>query len=389
MKPKRSAIENFKESIFAVMSKKAAKHGAINLSQGFPDFDGPEWAREALANAALTPGALHQYAPSPGDLELRQLLSESYERNYLQSYHPQNEVTITNGATEAIFCTILSLVNPGDEVIIFEPFYDSYLASIELAGGVAVPVTLHAPDFRFVEAELEAAFSAKTKLVIWNSPHNPTGRVFDRNEIDIVSKLCQKYDTYVLCDEVYEYLTFDDHKHISLAGRTGMRERTVITSSIGKTFGHTGWKIGWTMASAPLTNAIRMVHQFNTFSVNHPAQVAARELIKRLPSYLPEFQETYQKKRDFFYQGLQSLGHSPFKPEGTYFVMCPIDLKLHRNDVGYCQELIETKGVAAIPPSAFYLKSKDGESYLRFCFAKKDETLALALERLGAKPRSH
>lgn len=385
VKSKRSAIENFKESIFAVMSKKAARHGAINLSQGFPDFDGPEWTREALAAAALSPGALHQYAPSPGDLKLRELLSENYERLYSQSYHPQNEITITNGATEAIFCTILSLVNPGDEVIIFEPFYDSYLASIELAGGIPVVVTLHAPEFRFKEEELTRAFSSKTKLVIWNSPHNPTGRVFDRSEIDLVSSLCQKNDCYVLCDEVYEFLTFDDHKHVSLISRAGMRERTIVTSSMGKTFGNTGWKIGWTMAPPALTNAIRMVHQFNTFSVNHPTQVAACELIKRLPEYLPEFRATYQRKRDYFYQGLVSLGYEPFKPEGTYFVMCPIA----GNDVGYCQELIETKGVAAIPPSAFYLKSKDGEGYLRFCFAKKDSTLEMALERLGSKSRPH
>ncbi len=385
MKSKRSAIENFKESIFAVMSKKAQKHGAINLSQGFPDFDGPEWARDALAKAALSTGALHQYAPAPGDLPLRELIAAAYESSQGQFYHPQSEVTITTGATEAIFSSVLALVNPGDEVIIFEPFYDSYLASIEIAGGTPVPVTLHAPDFRFNEAELSRAFSDKTKLVIWNSPHNPTGRVFDRSEIDLISKLCQKHDCYVICDEVYEYLTFDHHTHQSLATRNGMKERTIVISSIGKTFGHTGWKIGWAMAPVALTNALRMVHQFNTFSVNHPTQVAARELLTRLPGYLPEFRETYQRKRDFFCQGLEEMGSHLIRPEGTYFVMVPIESKMERGDIGYCQELIETKGVAAIPPSAFYLNSKDGEKYLRFCFAKKDETLKLALERLGSK----
>lgn len=385
MKSKRAAIENFKESIFAVMSKKAVKHGAINLSQGFPDFDGPEWARDALAKAALSAGALHQYAPAPGDLKLRELIADSFESTQSLSYHPQSEVTITNGATEAIFSSVLALVNPGDEVIIFEPFYDSYLASIEIAGGIPVPVTLHAPEFRFKEEELAGAFSAKTKLVIWNSPHNPTGRVFDRGEIDLISKYCQKYDSYVLCDEVYEYLTFDHHTHQSLVTRAGMRERTIVISSIGKTFGHTGWKIGWALAPMALTNALRMVHQFNTFSVNHPAQVAARELILKLPSYLAEFRETYQRKRDLFCQGLEEMGSNLIRPEGTYFVMVPIESKMERGDIGYCQELIETKGVAAIPPSAFYLNSRDGEKYLRFCFAKKDETLRLALERLGPK----
>lgn len=380
MKQFSKPVEEIKESIFATMTKLANKNQAINLSQGFPDFDGPKWILD-LAKEAMDQGH-NQYAPSPGVLGLRKAISDNFEKFYDLSYDPQNEITITNGATEGIFSTVLALLNPGDEVVVFEPFYDSYIASIEIAGGIPIPVTLHAPNFKWNKEELEKAFSSKTKLVMFNSPHNPTGKVFDQEEMQTLADLVKKHDAYIISDEVYEHLTFDEISHFPMAQIKGMKDRTITISSTGKTFGLTGWKIGWTATSQKISHAIRMVHQFNTFSVSHPFQEAMAFALSHMDGYLEEFKKDYTQKRDLFLEGLLSSGYKPYIPGGTYFIMCPIESHSSLQDVGYCMELIETRKVASIPTSAFYLKSNDGQKYIRFCFAKKDETLKAALQNL-------
>lgn len=380
MKKTAQRIAHFKNSIFGVMSKLAREHQAVNLGQGFPDFDGPEWLKK-IAAEKIDQGH-GQYAPFPGTPSLRQSVSDYYQRLYKLSYNPETEITITVGATEGLFTTITACVDPGDEVIVLEPFYDSYVASIEMAGGVAVPVTMHAPDFSVREAELEAAVSPKTKLLIVNNPHNPTGKVWEKNELEAIARFAVKHDLLVISDEVYEFLLFDGAVHHPLALFPGMFERTFTISSAGKTFGLTGWKTGWICAPQTLSDAVRLVHQYVTFSVATPLQEAVADGLKQLDTYLPVFQKTYKEKRDFFYQGLRNLGFEFAIPRGTYFMMVPIRNKTDLNDVDFAMKLVKEHKLAVVPPSAFYLKSKQGADYLRFCFAKKEETLKAALTNL-------
>ena len=385
MKTFNKQLETFEESIFATISQKAHKVSAVNLGQGFPDFDGPSWLKELCKDSFDSDVVnINQYAPSPGRIELRASIADNFKEFYGEDFDAKDEVTVFNGATEALFCSALALLNAGDEVIVFEPFYDSYLANIKLANATAKVVTLHAPEFRFKLEELEKAFSDKTKMIYLNSPHNPSGTVFTRAELEQISTLCKKWDVYVVSDEVYEHLTFDDHKHIPISTLPGMKERTITISSMGKTFGFTGWKIGWALAPKELSHALRMVHQFNTFSVCHPIQLGISKGLKKLKDYLPEFKELYRKKRELLLDGLESSGFSPIKPQGTYFTLCKIPNE-QMNDVQYCYHLIEKYKVATIPPSSFYLESKDGQKYVRFCFAKSNEVLLEAIKNLQAK----
>nr|BDT29746.1 methionine aminotransferase [Bacteriovorax sp. HI3] len=377
MKPLNNTVEQFTESIFSTMTKMAMENKAINLSQGFPDFDGPSWVSD-LAVKALKE-AKNQYAPSMGVLSLREAIAHNYARFYNYQVNPLSEVVVTNGATEAIFCACLALLNPGDEVVVLEPFYDSYLASIKLAGAKAIPVTLKAPEFHFDIEELKAAISDKTKLLIVNNPHNPTGKVFTAEEIKIIGDLAKKHDFYLLSDEVYEFLTFDV-AHKPTATYEDLKERTITISSTGKTFGLTGWKIGWAIGPAALIKAIHNVHQFSTFCVAHPLQVAMAEALMKMDEYLVEFRADYKKKKELLVTGLKELGFNVLSPKGTYFAMAL--LPEGENDIDYCKKLIVEKKVATIPTSAFYIKSDEGSRMIRFCFAKKDETLLGALENL-------
>lgn len=381
MKALAERTNSFKDSIFAVMSKLALENNAINLSQGFPDFDGEDFVKE-MATKAIEDGK-NQYAPFPGILELRQEISHYQKEYYGMDYNPVSEISIATGATEAIFTTIMSLVNPKDEVIVFEPFYDSYIASIEMAGGIVVPITLHAPDFSYNKEELKNKINSKTKLIIINTPHNPTGKIFSESELKFISEIAIENDLYVMSDEVYEFLTFDENKHFSIARFEGMKERTVVISSAGKTFGVTGWKVGWALSSEKLSDMFRKTRQYITFSVSTPMQYAVCEALKKRNNYLPRFKKLYQEKRDLFCKGLRELGFEFKDPQGTYFVMLPIHQKTSKKDIEFCRELIEKNKVATIPPSTFYQVSKEGEGYLRLCFAKKDETLIEALKNLA------
>lgn len=384
MKSPAKRLDGFKDSVFGTISKLAREHKAMNLGQGFPDFDGPHWLMD-LVTEKMKAGE-NQYAPFPGSVNLRQEVSNYYKKFYGLSYDPDTEITISVGATEGIYLVITAMIGAGDEVIVLEPFYDSYVSSIKLAGGTPVPVTMHAPDFTVDMNELKKAITPQTKMLILNNPHNPSGKMWTKEELEEVGKLCIENDLYLLSDEVYEFLTFDGKKHIPSATLEGLKERTITISSAGKTFGLTGWKIGWICANPEVSRACRLVHQYVTFSVSTPMQEAVAEGLKRLDSYLPEFVSLYQGKRDFFYGELKKLGFDFKSPEGTYFMMVPIRKKTDLKDVEYSLKLIRENRVATVPPSAFYLKSTEGEDYLRFCFAKKEETLRQASEWLRVAP---
>jgi aspartate/methionine/tyrosine aminotransferase len=373
-------IEGLGQSIFSVMTRLAVEHDAVNLGQGFPDFDGPGWLIDEY-NRALRSGR-NQYAPMQGTAVLRRAIA-GYQREYWSlDWDAEEEITVTAGATEALLSAILALVDPGDEVILFEPFYDAHLADVRLAGATPRFVTLHAPDFRIEAQALQAVITPRTRMIILNTPHNPTGRVFSKDELSVVSAAAIEHDLLVLSDEVYEFLTYGNARHIPIASLPGMRERTVTVSSTGKTFGMTGWKIGYAMAAGPLSAAIRGVHQFATFAVNTPAQLAMSQALGRLGEYLPEFRAMYQGKRDLLLHGLADTGYKCIEPEGTFFTMMNIPATVGRGDVELAEHLIREYRVAVIPPSVFYGHSDEGTSMLRLCFAKREETLVEGLKRL-------
>jgi aspartate/methionine/tyrosine aminotransferase len=379
MKKFADRTQYFATSIFAKMSQKARQVGAINLSQGFPDFDGPQFIKDAASNYIAQ--GHNQYSMYPGVEPLRQNISNYFQNFYNLSYDPETDITVTVGATEAIFASIMTLVTPGDEVIVFEPVYDSYLSSIRMAGGIPVPVTLQAPTFEFDPDDLKKAVTDKTKLIIMNNPHNPSGKVFSQEQLQQIAGVAVENDLYVISDEVYEFLVYQG-KHTPIASLSGMQERTVTISSAGKTFGLTGWKIGWCCSSKKITEMIRSVHQYITFSVATPLQMAMADGLASLDKYIPDFIQLYDEKRKYFYEVLKGLGYDFTIPEGTYFMMVPIDKHTTKNDVDYCLELMEQKKVASIPPSAFYLKTNQGQKYLRFCYAKKQSTLEQAAANL-------
>ncbi len=380
MKDTALRIADFKDSIFGVISRIARENNAVNLGQGFPDFDGPEFLKD-IVYKKMQEGH-NQYAPFQGTPTLRNEISNYYKKFYELDYNAESEVTVTVGATEAIYVAITALINPGDEVIVLEPFYDSYIASIKMAGGVAVPVTMHAPGFTVDSQELQKAITSKTKLLILNNPHNPTGKVWSKEELLQVTQIAEKNDLYIMSDEVYEFLVFDDAQHIPTATLPGLRDRVITISSAGKTFGLTGWKIGWICANEKISKACRLVHQYVTFAVSTPMQEGVAEALRMLPDYLPGFRSLYKGKRDYFYAEMMKLGFEFSLPKGTYFMMAPIGKKTNLKDVDYAMKLITERKVATVPPSAFYLKSTEGEKFLRFCFAKKDETLKSAIANL-------
>ena len=374
-------IKGMGTSIFSTMSRLAFENNAVNLGQGFPDFDGPLWLMEE-AFKAMKEGK-NQYAPTQGILSLRKAISDIQKKYYGMDRNPDSEITITAGATEALYSTFQALINEGDEVIMFEPFYDSYQADVILAGGIPKYVTLKKPDFNFDFDELEQSITEKTKIIVINTPHNPTGKVYTFEELEFISKLAIKHNLLVVSDEVYEFLTFDNAKHIPIATLEGMKDRTITISSAGKTFSMTGWKIGWAIASDKITESIRKVHQWTTFAVNTPGQHAIANAFSRLDEYLPAFKKEYLERRDLLLKELVSTSFSAHKPKGSYFMMVDIP-KLNImsgvtpdmvNDEEIAINLVKNYKIATIPPSVFYGKSDEGKSMLRLCFAKSNETL--------------
>ena len=376
-----SRLAPFGTTIFTEMTRLAAEHGAVNLAQGFPDFDGPDFVKEA-AVAAIRAG-YGQYARMSGIPEIHAALAEKYRRDYGLDYAKDSELTVTSGATEAIFAAIQGICEPGDEVVLFEPYYDSYRASVAMAGAVPRFVTLHAPDWRLDPGELERAFTSRTRAVLLNTPHNPTGRVFAREEMDLVASLCLKRDVLCVTDEVYEHILYEG-RHIPMATLPGMRERTITISSFGKTFSLTGWKIGWAAAPPPLTAAVRAAHQFITFATATPLQHAAAAALSVGPEYYQGLVSFYRRRRDYLVGELRRLGFDVRPPAGTYYVCADFRPFGFDDDVAFCRHLIERMGVAAIPPSAFYENTRYGKTYVRFAFCKREETLREAVRRLGA-----
>jgi N-succinyldiaminopimelate aminotransferase len=373
-------LEGFGTTIFTEMTRLAIEHGAVNLAQGFPDFDGPDFVKEA-AVAAIRAGH-GQYARMSGIPEIHAALAAKYRRNYGLDYAADAEFTVTSGATEAIFAAIQGVCDPGDEVVLFEPYYDSYRASVAMAGAVPRFVTLLAPDWAFDPEELARAFTAKTRAILFNSPHNPTGKVFSRGEMETVAEFCRERDVLCITDEVYEHILYDG-EHVPMASLPGMRERTITISSFGKTFSLTGWKIGWAAAPPELTAAVRAAHQFVTFATATPLQHAAAAALSVGPEYYRGLAASYRRKRDYLVEELAGLGFGVRPPAGTYYVCADFRPLGFDDDVAFCRHLIEDVGVAAIPPSAFYENTRHGKSYARFAFCKKEETLREAVRRLS------
>ena len=365
-------------SVFAVMTRLAGEHGAINLSQGFPDFDcAPELI--GLVREWLGRGQ-NQYAPMAGVPALRHALARTIERMYGAPYDPDTEITVTAGATEAIFSAITALVHPGDEVLLFEPCYDSYVPAVQLAGGVPVFVTLRAPDYAVNWDEVARALTPRTRLVLLNSPHNPTGMVLGADDVARLAALLDGSRVVVLGDEVYEHLVFDGRRHESLCRHPALAARSAIVSSFGKSFHTTGWKVGYVAAPAAITAEIQRVHQFVTFAVNTPVQLAYAEFLDRGIDF-GDVTRFYQAKRDRFLALLDGSRFRPLACSGTYFQILDYSGISRGKDVDVAMDVLKTHGVASIPTSAF-LYASEAPLVLRFCFAKRDETLEAAAERL-------
>lgn len=384
-------LAEFGTTIFAEMSALAMSTGSINLGQGFPDTDGPEEIREAAVRA-LRDGRGNQYPPGPGVPELRTAIAAHQKRHYGLSYDPDTEVLVTAGATEAIAAALLALLEPGDEVIALEPYYDSYAASIAMAGGTRVPVTLR-PDegthdglshrrFRLDLDELRDAVTGRTRLLLINTPHNPTGTVLTRAELTEIARIAVERDLLVVTDEVYEHLVFDDAEHVPLAGLPGMRERTVTIGSAGKTFSFTGWKVGWVTAPPALVSAVRSAKQFLTYVASGPFQYAVAEALALPDAYFETFRADMLRKRDLLAAGLAEAGFKVFQPAGTYFITTDIRPLGETDGFAFCRALPERVGVVAIPNAVFYDHREAGAPFVRFAFCKTTDVLHEATSRL-------
>ncbi|SCL64806.1 succinyldiaminopimelate aminotransferase apoenzyme [Micromonospora citrea] len=389
--PLVARMRPFGTTVFAEMSALAVRTGAVNLGQGFPDTDGPP---EMLAAAAesLRSGQ-NQYPPGPGVPALRAAVAAHQRRFWGLEYDPEGEIVVTAGATEALAAAILGLCEPGDEVVCFEPYYDSYAASIALAGAVRRPVTLR-PDvdgrYAFDPAALRAAFGPRTRLVLLNSPHNPTGKVFTPDELALVAELCQEHGAYAVTDEVYEHLVFTDTSspHVPLATLPGMRERTLRISSAGKTFSCTGWKVGWASGPAALVSAVLRVKQFLTFVNAAPLQPAVAVALALPDDYFTGFRDGMQARRDQLVGGLTDAGFEVFAPEGTYFVTADVTALGGRDGLEFCRSLPGRCGVVAVPTQGFYDDPDAGRHLIRFAFCKRPEVLTEAADRLRRLPGS-
>ncbi len=383
-------VADFGTTIFSEINMLAREHKAVNLGQGAPDFDGPGEALQAAVDAIHS--QMNQYAPGLGNPKTKEAIAQHALRFYNLTSDPVTQVAITSGATEAMFAAILGLTDPGDEVVVFEPVYDSYVPNMLMAGVTPRYVTLNAPDWAFDPAELRAAFTAKTRAIIINTPHNPTGKVYSREELSQIAQLCQEHDVIAITDEVYEHILYDGNVHTPMATLPGMAERTLTISSLGKTFSLTGWKIGWALGPRELVAGLNRSHQFITFAVASPLQEAAASVLGMSTTYYEELQTTFQAKRDYMMKALREAGFKVLKSQGSYFIMAdwrevaPPEIE---NDTQFAQWLIKVGGVACIPPGAFYRESHKhlGKHLARFAICKKDETLQAAVERLKALPK--
>jgi aspartate/methionine/tyrosine aminotransferase len=380
--PPAGRTSGFGTSIFTEISSLALKHGAVNLGQGFPDFPAPDFIKEAAVRAIRDDR--NQYALSWGLPRLRAALGARWLRLHGRPVEPDAEITVAAGATELLHDAVLALVQPGDEVIVFEPMYDAYVPDILMAGGVPRVVRLEPPRWSWDSKSLAAAFGPRTRAVILNTPHNPTGKVFSRAELEELAALARAHDVVVVSDEVYSEITFDGARHVPIALLPGMFDRTITIDSMGKTFSVTGWKVGWAIAPAHLTRALRAVHQFVTFTNSVPFQEALADALiyAEANDYYSDLRAAYRQRRDRLASALDAAGLPTLPVQGAYFLLADPSGFGFRDDVAFCRHLCTTIGVAAIPPSAFYADPADAPLLARFCFAKRDETIDAAADRL-------
>ena len=385
MRPSRisAKAERFTESVIREMNRLAVAHGAVSLAQGFPDFACPPELKRAVANAV--DADINQYAITWGSKPLRDAIAETTPRHFpgWGAIDPETQITITCDATEAMIAAMLGLLDPGDEVIVFEPYYENYGPDAILSDSTPRYVTLHEPDWSIDPDELRRAFNSKTRGIVVNSPHNPTGKVFSRGELELIAGLCQEFDVIAFTDDIYEHLVFEG-EHIPLATLPGMAERTVSIHSMSKTYSVTGWRVGWTIAPADLSIGIRRVHDFLTVGAAAPLQAAAVTALAFPPDYYADLVAGYRERRDILVPALEAAGFRVHRPAGAYYVMTDIRDLTEEDDVAFALRLIRDPGVAAVPGSSFFSRSELGRTKLRFAFPKRRETLEAAAERLGS-----
>ncbi len=373
----------FNESVIREMTRLAMMHGAMNLAQGFPDFPAPDFIKQAAIDAIRAD--INQYAITWGSPRLRKAIAAKTKRFYGLDLDPDREVTVTCGATEAMMCAMLAVVEAGDEVIVFEPFYENYVPDAAMSGARLVFVTLHGEDFAIDPEELRAAFSSRTRAIIVNTPNNPSGKVFTRAELELVAGLCQEFDTLCITDEIYEHIVYDANVHVPIATLPGMYERTITISGLSKTFSVTGWRLGYLIAPAELTAALRKVHDFLTVGAPAPLQEAAAVAMEQADAYYPELAEMYTRKRGILLRALREAGFACHQPQGAYYIMADFSgLGFEGDDTAFAHHLIEQVGVAPVPGSSFY-HGDAGNRLVRFTFSKSEETLEEASRRLGRR----
>lgn len=373
--------EQFTESVIREMTRLAMKHGAVNLSQGFPDFAAPAEIKEAARQAIADD--INQYAITWGAKPLRDAVVEKFERTQGVKYDPEREITVCCGSTEAMMAVMMAIINPGDEVVVFEPFYENYGPDAILSGAAPRFVKLRPPDWSFDERELAAAFGPKTKAIILNTPNNPTGKVFTRAELEFIRGLCVRWNVFCVTDEIYEHILYDGAEHVSMARIDGMRDRTIVISGLSKTYSVTGWRVGWALAPPEATSSIRKVHDFLTVGAAAPLQQAGAIALHFPPPYYEKLAASYAEKRERLMKILEGAGFTVFKPRGAYYIMTDISAFHYSDDVTFSKYLVEKIGVAVVPGSSFYRDAQDGARQVRFTFCKKESTLAAAAERLA------
>lgn len=373
-------IAEFKESVIREMTRLALHHGAVNLAQGFPDFPAPAEVKAAAQRAVSED--FNQYSITWGAKPFREAIAGYYKRFYGISLDPEREITVCCGSTEGMIATLLALIDSGDEVIVFEPFYENYWPDSQLSSAVCRYVTLRPPDWRFDPDDLRRAFTRRTRAVILNTPNNPSGRVFSREEIALVGRLCEQNDALLITDEIYEHIVFDRARHTPPITIDGLRDRCVLVNSLSKTFSVTGWRTGWVIAPPELTASIRKVHDFLTVGAATPMQMAGIVALGLPDTYFEELANSYAGKRDLLSEILAKSGFHCFSPGGAYYIMCDISDFDFPDDVAFCRHMVEDIGVAAVPGSSFFSDPHDGSHLVRFCFAKKGETLEAAAGRL-------